>query len=120
MADMSISQAKQATAKSAADVFSPLEADAIETLQFWIGHGGRVLDGKAALDAAKYVLDKIHGKTPDQSSGQEPLWMKVMRRAVHVDGVPVENLPGMDEALGGTASGVVEEITFEFIWDEAS
>jgi hypothetical protein len=122
MSEISLAAAKQNTARSASEVFGPLEADAIATLHFWTSHGGRMLDGKAALDAAKYILDKLHGRTPDLSQGQEPLWMTVVRKAVHVDGAPVENMPDVQSAMsnGTRASGDIEEITFEFVWPEAS
>lgn len=118
MADLSVSQAKQATAKSASDVFGPLEADALATLAFWVSHGGRMLDSKGALDAAKFILEKKYGKSPESSTGAEPTWMRIVRKAMTVDGVPLQDIPGVSDSLTGSAE--VEEVTFEFNWGEAS
>lgn len=120
MSDMSVQQAKQSTAKASAEVFDPLVDDALATLEFLVSYGGRMLDLKASLAAAQFVLEKKYGKTPDQSSGQEPKWMRIVRKAMTVDGVPIESMPGVADSLGGTVTTEQEEITFEFVYDQAS
>lgn len=117
MADMSPSQAKQATAKSVADVFGPLEDDAIASLKHWLSPVGRHLEPQRNVDSIKIVLDKLYGKTPEQTSASEPKWMQIVRKSVSVDGIPLQNLPGVSESLNGRAE--IEEVTFEFVWDEA-
>lgn len=123
MKDMSPAQAKQVTAKSATDVFGPLEAKALKTMEKLVSDGMAFMEPQQARMAAEYILDKLYGKSPDNSQGAEPTWMKIMRKAVHVNGVPVEDIPGVSEALSGqgvTASADIEETTFEFVWDTAS
>ncbi len=123
MPEISSAQAKQASSKSAADVFGPLEGRALATLEKLVSEGMAFMEPQQARMAAEYILDKLHGKSPDNSQGAEPTWMKIMRKAVHVNGVPVENIPGVSEALsdqGVTASADMEEIVFEFVWPTAS
>lgn len=123
MSEMSPAQAKQAISKSATDVFGPLEAKALKTMEKLVSDGMAFMEPQQARMAAEYILDKLYGKTPDNSQGAEPTWMKIMRKAVHVNGVPVENIPGVSEALSdqaATASADIEEIVFEFVWPTAS
>src|SRR5215213_6249635 len=116
MSDISVAQAKQASSRSAADAFGPLEKKAMATLEKLVSDGMAFMEPQQARMAAEFILDKLYGKTPDNSQGAEPTWMKIMRKAVHVNGVPVEDIPGVSEALSDqvvTASAEMEEITFE-------
>lgn len=117
---MSIAQAKQATAKSAADVFGHLEPKALDMLEKFLDPSMVYVEPAMALKALEFVLDKLYGKTPEAASGSEPKWMHIMRKAIQVDGVAVQDLPGMKEALSnGQATAVEEDIVIEFNWDEA-